>query len=78
MPHRVLVVDNASTDATPEICAAAAREDERIRFIRHQSNLGMTENFNYALRYVRDAGFRAQVGVGDHNLFIAATYAFTP
>jgi hypothetical protein len=35
-------------------------------------------NFNYALRYVRDASFRAQVGVGDNNLFIAATYAFTP
>jgi hypothetical protein len=35
-------------------------------------------NFNYALRYVRDAAFRAQVGVGDNNLFIAASYAFTP
>lgn len=45
----IILCDDASTDATPDICAAAAREDDRIRFIRHPRNLGMTGNFNYAL-----------------------------
>ncbi len=42
----VIVCDNASTDATPEICAAFAAKDERFRFIRNPENIGAAPNFN--------------------------------
>ncbi|HEX6097599.1 MAG TPA: glycosyltransferase family 2 protein [Thermoanaerobaculia bacterium] len=45
----ILLCDNASTDATPEICAAAAKEDPRIRYFRHPQNLGPQANFNFGL-----------------------------
>lgn len=42
----IILLDNASEDATPEICARAAREDPRIRHVRHPRNLGAVANFN--------------------------------
>jgi glycosyltransferase involved in cell wall biosynthesis len=42
----IILCDNASTDATPEICERAVREDTRIRYIRQPRNLGPTANFN--------------------------------
>ena len=41
----VNICDNASTDATPEICAAYARRDSRFRHIRHETNIGALPNF---------------------------------
>jgi glycosyltransferase involved in cell wall biosynthesis len=38
----VIVVDEASTDDTPAILAAAARGDPRIRIIRHDTPLGVS------------------------------------
>jgi glycosyltransferase involved in cell wall biosynthesis len=43
----ILLCDNASTDATPDICAAAAKEDPRIRYFRHSQNIGPQANFNF-------------------------------
>ncbi|MGY1813846.1 glycosyltransferase family 2 protein [Blastococcus sp. SYSU D00820] len=40
----VVVADDASTDSTPEILAAAAEADPRIRVIRHESNVGAFRN----------------------------------
>ncbi|SCX38306.1 Glycosyl transferase family 2 [Klenkia marina] len=40
----VLVGDDGSTDRTPEILAAAAAADPRVRVIRHEENLGAFEN----------------------------------
>jgi glycosyltransferase involved in cell wall biosynthesis len=45
----ILLCDDASTDATPEICAAAARDDGRVRVVRNAKNLGMVGNFNAAI-----------------------------
>ncbi|OWY37865.1 hypothetical protein CEK28_14530 [Xenophilus sp. AP218F] len=45
--YELLVLDNASTDATQEIVARHA--DPRIRAIRHQVNLGMVANINYGI-----------------------------
>ncbi len=43
----ILISDNASTDATEEICRAAAREDSRIRYHRQEVNQGGAWNFNH-------------------------------
>lgn len=44
---RVIVVDNASTDATREIVASL--QDARITYVRNPSNVGMTGNWNRCL-----------------------------
>ena len=40
----VLVGDDASTDRTPEILAAVAAEDARVRVLRFDANIGAMEN----------------------------------
>ncbi|XAL99611.1 glycosyltransferase family 2 protein [Phycisphaeraceae bacterium D3-23] len=44
----LILCDNASTDRTQSICEAFAREDPRIRYVRHDTNLGLIRNFNHA------------------------------
>ncbi|EFL88350.1 glycosyl transferase [Ahrensia sp. R2A130] len=46
---KVLLSDNASTDGTSEICAAMAAQDSRFTHVFHETNLGMSGNFRYAL-----------------------------
>lgn len=72
----ILLCDDASTDATPDICAAAAKEDDRIQFIRHPRNLGMTANFNFALT-IKRGEFFMWAGQDDEKLpeFVASTAA---
>lgn len=43
----IVISDNGSTDATEEICRAAAREDGRIRYHRQAQNRGGRWNFNH-------------------------------
>ncbi len=40
----VLVGDDASTDSTPEVLAAVAAADPRVRVLRHETNVGAYEN----------------------------------
>ena len=47
--YRILISDNASTDSTGDIAQAFARADSRIRYIRHDSNIGGVANFLYLL-----------------------------
>jgi glycosyltransferase involved in cell wall biosynthesis len=42
----VIVSDNASTDATEEICREYAFRDQRVRYARRPANIGPTANFN--------------------------------
>ena len=49
----VVVCDNASTDATPEILRRYARHDPRIRAVRNARDIGQIENFNLALERSR-------------------------
>ena len=42
----LVISDNASTDATPEICRQYAIEDRRIRYHRIKENIGASRNFN--------------------------------
>ena len=46
----LIISDNASTDATPEICKEYAKRDNRIRFIRQPKNMGAIWNFNFVLQ----------------------------
>lgn len=45
----LVICDNASTDATAEICARYAAADPRIRFHRNPENLGANPNYNLVL-----------------------------
>jgi glycosyltransferase involved in cell wall biosynthesis len=41
----LVVCDNASTDRTPEIVAAAMAKDPRVRYVRNDTNIGASPNF---------------------------------
>jgi glycosyltransferase involved in cell wall biosynthesis len=43
----LLIADNASTDRTETICRRYVASDRRIRYYRHQTNLGAARNYNY-------------------------------
>jgi len=43
--YELVIVDNASVDATEEICRAYASRDARIRYHRNAVNLGPARNF---------------------------------
>ena len=42
----LVIADNASTDATEEICRKAAASDQRVRYHRNPSNIGGHPNHN--------------------------------
>jgi glycosyltransferase involved in cell wall biosynthesis len=44
----ILISDNASTDATAEICTSFARADARIRYFRQPTLLAANDNFRFA------------------------------
>jgi glycosyltransferase involved in cell wall biosynthesis len=46
----VIISDNGSTDATPEICRKMAAEDSRVRFVRQPQTLSITDNFKFVLK----------------------------
>lgn len=46
----VVISDNASTDATEDICRDYASRDHRIRYLRNAENLGATANYNVVAR----------------------------
>jgi glycosyltransferase involved in cell wall biosynthesis len=46
---KLVIADNASTDGTEEICREFSRWDSRIRYVRHESNIGAPANFKYVL-----------------------------
>ncbi|MGL4240167.1 MAG: glycosyltransferase family 2 protein, partial [Beijerinckiaceae bacterium] len=49
----VVISDNQSTDATPEICRRLAAEDGRIRYVRQPAALSPTDNFRFVLDAAR-------------------------
>lgn len=46
---QLTISDNASTDATGEICKKYANNDKRIKYVRQKENLGATDNFKFVL-----------------------------
>lgn len=47
--HEVIAVDDCSSDATPAILEQLGREDSRLRWSRHEKNLGKTAAVRTAL-----------------------------
>lgn len=45
----IMISDNASTDATGEICNRYARLDPRITYLRNEISIGVVANFNKVL-----------------------------
>jgi glycosyltransferase involved in cell wall biosynthesis len=54
----LIISDNASTDATEEICRRYAAKDPRIRYIRQPRNIGLNPNHNFVLREARGELFK--------------------
>lgn len=54
----VIVSDNASTDRTAEICLAYAARDARVRYVRQESNMGATRNWNFVAQQARGQYFK--------------------
>jgi glycosyltransferase involved in cell wall biosynthesis len=54
----IVVVDDASSDATVERARAHARRDSRVRVVVNERNLGDYPNRNHAFTYVRGALFK--------------------
>jgi glycosyltransferase involved in cell wall biosynthesis len=54
----IAVSDNASTDATGEICQKYASRDPRIRYHRNPTNVGMAGNYNLTFSLARSKYFR--------------------
>lgn len=54
----LIISDNASTDATEEICRAYAAKDRRIRYYRNERNIGVARNFNRVFELSRGQYFK--------------------
>ncbi len=52
-PFEVIVVDDASTDGTPEIIQRLARKDCRIKYHRNEKNLGVAQARNQGVRLAK-------------------------
>ncbi|MCG2691439.1 glycosyltransferase, partial [Microgenomates group bacterium] len=48
-----IIVDDASSDHSPEILQTSARKDQRIKLIINHHHLGLTKSLNKALRFVK-------------------------
>jgi glycosyltransferase involved in cell wall biosynthesis len=54
----LIISDNASTDATHDICAEYAAADKRVRYFRHASNIGPVPNFNHVFSLAKGQFFK--------------------
>jgi glycosyltransferase involved in cell wall biosynthesis len=58
----IVISDNASTDATADICRGYAERDSRIRYIRQVQNIGAEPNFKFVLGEARAPYFMWSAG----------------
>jgi glycosyltransferase involved in cell wall biosynthesis len=54
----LILVDNASTDRTEEICRRYADQDSRVRYFRNNKNIGAPRNYNRAVRRSKGRYFK--------------------
>ncbi len=54
----LIIADNASTDRTGEICRRHAAQDTRLRYFRHERNMGAAYNFNFVFAQACGEFFR--------------------
>lgn len=55
---QLVISDNGSTDQTREICEAYAASEPRIRYFRHEKNLGAAHNYNRVFDLSRGRYFK--------------------
>ena len=51
--YELIIADNASTDATSDICREYCARDARVRYHRNPTNLGPVRNFNLVFELAR-------------------------
>ena len=49
----LIISDNASTDKTVELIEDFVKKDDRIRFFKHEQNMGAIWNFNFVLQQAK-------------------------
>ena len=54
---QVCVYDDASNDNTQKVVTELAEADSRIKYYRHEQNIGVVANFNYGLKEVNTPFF---------------------
>ena len=54
----LIISDNASTDATADICRSYAKQDSRIRYVRQPRNIGLAPNHNFVFAESRGELFK--------------------
>ncbi len=54
----LLIQDNASTDATEDICLAYAARDRRVSYVRNPGNVGAAGNYNLVFERARGRYFK--------------------
>jgi glycosyltransferase involved in cell wall biosynthesis len=54
----LIISDNASTDATEEICRTYVRQDPRVRYLRQPRNIGLSPNHNFVADQARGELFK--------------------
>ena len=54
----LVISDNASTDATQEICQGYTRQDARVRYLRQPRNIGLSPNHNFVADQARGELFK--------------------
>ncbi|MGN6549909.1 MAG: glycosyltransferase family 2 protein [Pararhizobium sp.] len=64
----VLVIDDCSSDDTPEVCKAVSGRDPRVRIIRHTANIGHIATYNEGIAQIR----------GDYFVLLSADDLLTP
>jgi glycosyltransferase involved in cell wall biosynthesis len=55
--YELVIVDNGSTDRTPEICHEYAARDPRIRYVRYEGTVPVVDNFWRAFQHTRGTFF---------------------
>jgi glycosyltransferase involved in cell wall biosynthesis len=64
-----ILVDNCSTDGSPEIAEAYERQDNRIRLVRRPQLLSQVENYNLALGEISEASRYCKIVQADDFIF---------
>ncbi len=54
----LIIMDNASTDRTEELCRNAAAGDDRIKYHRNDANIGPVKNFNRVFQFASRKYFK--------------------
>lgn len=54
----LVILDNASTDNTEQICRAYAAGDKRVKYLRNERNIGINNNYNRAVRCATGVYFK--------------------